>query len=112
MQKCSAMKADRHPTYYDDAKVSCACGKTFSTGSTVKEIKVELCSNCHPFYTGKANLVDTAGRLERFRARMSRGTKLAQERKERLAKKQAKAAAEAKLKVAAPKLSDDSDDAK
>ena len=102
------MKADRHPQYYADAQVRCACGNTFTTGSTVKEINVELCSNCHPFYTGKAKLVDTAGRLEKFRARMDRGTKLAKERKERLAAKQAKAAAEAKLKTTAPKDLDES----
>jgi len=60
------MKAEIHPTYFPEAKVTCACGNAFTVGSTVEEIRVELCSKCHPFYTGKQNLVDTAGRVERF----------------------------------------------
>lgn len=64
----SGMKKDTHPTYYSDTKVVCACGNTFSVGSTQKDIHTEICSNCHPFYTGKQNLVDTAGRVERFQA--------------------------------------------
>jgi len=64
------MKKDIHPTYYPDAKVKCACGNTFTTGATVKEINVELCSACHPFYTGKQKLVDTARRVEKFEAKM------------------------------------------
>lgn len=60
------MKAEIHPTYFPEAKVTCACGNEFTVGSTVEEIRVELCSKCHPFYTGKQNLVDTAGRVERF----------------------------------------------
>ena len=62
-----------HPTYYPDAKVSCSgCGREFTVGSTAKEIRVELCSQCHPFYTGKQKLVDTAGRVERFQARAAK----------------------------------------
>jgi len=91
------MKSERHPKYYPQAKVSCACGNTFTTGSTEPELKVELCSNCHPFYTGKTNLVDTAGRIDRFRTRMNRSAKLSEARKKRVADKQAKAAATAKL---------------
>lgn len=60
------MKADIHPTYYNDAKVVCACGHTFTTGSTRPEIHVEICSKCHPFFTGAAKFVDTEGRVERF----------------------------------------------
>ncbi len=60
------MKVDIHPTYFPEAKIVCACGNTISVGSTVEKIAVELCSNCHPFYTGKQNLIDTAGRVERF----------------------------------------------
>ncbi len=60
------MKADIHPTYHKDAKVVCACGNKFTTGSTMAEIHTEICANCHPFYTGKQNLVDTAGRVDRF----------------------------------------------
>lgn len=62
-----------HPTYYPDAKVTCSgCGREFTVGSTAKEIRVELCSQCHPFYTGKQKLVDTAGRVERFQERAAK----------------------------------------
>ncbi|MFO0705045.1 MAG: 50S ribosomal protein L31 [Candidatus Andersenbacteria bacterium] len=91
------MKTDRHPKYYPAAKVTCACGNSFTTGSTEPELTVELCSNCHPFFTGKSNLVDTAGRIDRFRARSARSSKLAEARKKRVADKQAKAAAAARL---------------
>ena len=63
------MKADIHPEFNTEAKVKCACGQTFSIGSTMKEIEVEICSNCHPFYTGIEKIVDTAGRVEKFKAR-------------------------------------------
>jgi large subunit ribosomal protein L31 len=66
------MKKDIHPTYYPDAKVICACGNSFTVGATVKEINVELCSNCHPFYTGKQKLVDTARRVEKFQERAAK----------------------------------------
>jgi len=69
------MKQGIHPTYYKDATVKCACGATFLVGSTEKEIKVEICSNCHPFYTGKQKLVDTAGRVDKFKARMEAANK-------------------------------------
>ena len=59
------MKEKIHPKYYN-AKVRCACGNEFEIGSTQKEIKVEICSKCHPFFTGKQKLVDTAGRVEKF----------------------------------------------
>lgn len=60
------MKKDIHPEYHRTI-VHCACGNEFETGSTTKEIKVEICSNCHPFFTGKQKLVDSAGRVERFK---------------------------------------------
>ena len=60
------MKKDIHPEYHR-AKVHCACGAEFETGSTLQEIKVEICSQCHPFFTGKQKLIDTAGRVERFK---------------------------------------------
>ena len=60
------MKAKIHPKY-ELTKISCACGNVIETRSTVKDIKVEICSACHPFFTGKQKLVDTAGRIERFR---------------------------------------------
>ena len=65
------MKKEVHPKYYPNCKVSCVCGNTFVTGSTEPEIKVELCSACHPFYTGKQKLVDTARRVEKFAAKVS-----------------------------------------
>ncbi|MCB0377504.1 MAG: 50S ribosomal protein L31 [Bdellovibrionales bacterium] len=61
------MKAEIHPTYYSDAKVTCVCGNTFTTGSTLKELNIDICSACHPFYTGKQKLVDTEGRVEKFK---------------------------------------------
>lgn len=60
------MKKAGHPTWYNDAKVSCVCGGSFTTGSTVPEIRVEVCSDCHPFYTGKQKLLDTKGQVEKF----------------------------------------------
>ena len=63
------MKAKIHPEYHADAKVVCACGSTFDVGSTQKLLKVELCRKCHPFFTGERRMVDTAGRVERFRRR-------------------------------------------
>jgi len=63
------MKDKIHPKYYNDAKVICSCGNTFTTGSTKKELKVELCSNCHPFFTGERRVLDTTGRVERFKRR-------------------------------------------
>ncbi len=65
------MKQATHPAYYPEAKVSCACGNSFITGSTEAEIKTELCSACHPFYTGKQKLIDTARRVEKFEAKKS-----------------------------------------
>ncbi|MBE0069747.1 MAG: large subunit ribosomal protein [Thermoanaerobacterium sp.] len=61
------MKEGIHPTYYHDAVVRCACGNTFVTGSTKKELRVEICSKCHPLFTGQQKLVDTGGRVERFK---------------------------------------------
>jgi large subunit ribosomal protein L31 len=63
------MKEKIHPKYYPDAKVTCGCGNTFTTGSTQKTLKVEICGKCHPFYTGERRMVDTAGRVERFTQR-------------------------------------------
>ncbi len=63
------MKDKIHPAYYNDAKVICACGNTFTTGSTKKVLKVETCSKCHPFFTGERKMLDIAGRVERFKRR-------------------------------------------
>ncbi len=61
------MKDGLHPTYIHDASVTCVCGTTFKTGSTQKEVRVDICSQCHPFFTGKQKLMDTEGRIDRFR---------------------------------------------
>ncbi len=68
------MKKGIHPEYHK-AIVHCACGHEFETGSTLKEIKVEICSNCHPFFTGKQKLVDSAGKVERFRRKYAKFNK-------------------------------------
>lgn len=66
------MKANLHPTFYPTATVTCACGNSFVTGSTLQEIHTEICSACHPFYTGKQKLVDTTGNVDRFRQRVAK----------------------------------------
>lgn len=63
------MKKDIHPKYNSAAKVVCACGNTFTVGSTLPEINVEICSKCHPFYSGNEKVLDTAGRVDRFKKR-------------------------------------------
>ncbi len=62
------MKPEIHPKY-QQVQVHCACGETFTTGSTRKELRVEICSKCHPFFTGRQKLVDSAGRIDRFKTR-------------------------------------------
>lgn len=69
------MKKDIHPEYFPDAKVSCACGNVFTVGSTKKELSVEICYACHPFYTGNEKLIDTAGRVEKFKAKLEKASK-------------------------------------
>jgi large subunit ribosomal protein L31 len=64
------MKEAIHPTYFPDAKVTCACGNTWTTGSTKAELSVDLCSDCHPFYTGEQRIVDTEGQVDRFYKRL------------------------------------------
>jgi len=69
------MKKGIHPTYYPNAKIICACGAVFEVGSTVKEMHVEICSHCHPFFTGKQKLVDKSGQLEKYKARLEKRKK-------------------------------------
>ncbi|MGH7709288.1 MAG: 50S ribosomal protein L31 [Vulcanimicrobiaceae bacterium] len=82
------MKQKIHPTWHREARVHCACGNVFTTGSTLKEINVEICSACHPLFTGQQKLIDTAGRVDKFNQRV-----LAAEKKqaEAAARKQRKA---------------------
>lgn len=65
------MKKDIHPTYFSEAQVACACGNKFKIGSTQEKIDVEICSACHPFYTGNEKVLDTAGRVDKFKKRMA-----------------------------------------
>jgi large subunit ribosomal protein L31 len=81
------MKKDIHPTYYKKAKIVCSCGQQLKVGSTKAEARVEICSHCHPFYTGKTKVIDTAGKVERFQARAAK-TKILQA--QRLKKKTSK----------------------
>jgi len=69
-----------HPEYFNDATVTCACGNKFKVGSVMKEINVEICSNCHPFYTGQEKILDSAGRVEKFKAKRAKATKIKDER--------------------------------
>ena len=76
------MRAQIHPTYFDDAKVVCSCGNRFTVGSTKQEIHVELCDNCHPFYTGQQRFVDTASRIERFKMKQESASRVVRKKKE------------------------------
>lgn len=69
------MKKDIHPKYNSKVLASCACGATFEIGSILDEVKVEICSSCHPFYTGNEKVLDTAGRVDRFNKRRIKATK-------------------------------------
>ncbi len=82
------MKDGIHPKYYNNAKVFCACGNTFTTGSTQEELRTEICSKCHPFYTGKQKLIDTTGSVDKFKKRTAVA---AQKKAETKAKKPRKA---------------------
>lgn len=75
------MKKDIHPKYYTEAQIKCACGNTFKTGSTKEQFNTEICSACHPFYTGKKKMLDTMGRVEKFRKKMEKGKELAAKKK-------------------------------
>ena len=74
------MKQDIHPKYFA-TKVECACGAAFNVGATKDKMSVEICSNCHPFYTGKEKLIDAAGRVEKFRARAAKKTVISKKKK-------------------------------
>lgn len=84
------MKKEIHPKYYPKAKVICACGNTWTTGSTQEVIHTEMCSACHPFFTGEQRIVDTAGQVERFQRRKEVADRIAEEAARRRTEKQAK----------------------
>ncbi len=71
----SHMKKEIHPKYNTEAKVTCSCGNKFTVGSTMSDINVEICSSCHPFFTGEEKIIDTAGRVERFKKRQAAAKK-------------------------------------
>ena len=76
-----------HPSYNQNVSVTCSCGNKFTTGSTASVIDTEICSNCHPFYTGKLKLLDTRGNVERFKKRQELAAKTASEKKEKKPRK-------------------------
>lgn len=81
------MKQGIHPKYYPEAKIICACGNTWTTGSTKPEIRVDICSNCHPFYTGEQRIVDTEGQVDRFYKRLEIRTQYKQTKEAKAAAK-------------------------
>ncbi|MDD5626298.1 MAG: 50S ribosomal protein L31 [Patescibacteria group bacterium] len=83
-------KKNIHPKYHPQAKMTCACGSEFNVGSTVPEIHVEICSACHPFYTGKQKYIDTAGRLERFNKMVTKSKAIKETKKTKVKKESAK----------------------
>ncbi len=83
------MKEKIHPKWFPEARVHCACGNTFTTGSTMPEIGVEICSACHPLFTGQQKFVDTAGRVDKFRQREEIAKQKQQEAAVRRAKREA-----------------------
>ena len=82
------MKKKIHPEYYDNAKIICACGNITETGSSVEEMKVDICNACHPFYTGKKKSLDTTGRVDRFKklSEKSKAKKVVTKKEPRIAK--------------------------
>jgi large subunit ribosomal protein L31 len=89
------VKEKIHPTWYPNANVHCACGHTFTTGSTTKDISIEVCSACHPLFTGQQKFLDTAGRVDKFNQRMAAAQQKKAEADERKRKKAEAVAAEA-----------------
>jgi len=86
------MKTGIHPQYNTEVTVTCTCGNTFKTGSTTEEIRVDLCYNCHPFYTGKQRIVDTENLVKKFeaRAKMATTSKVAQKKEKELKRRRSK----------------------
>ena len=81
------MKKDIHPKYFSNSKVQCACGANFEVGSTKEAIETEVCFKCHPFYTGKEKIIDTAGRVEKFKQRMAKKETTSKKKKVRKSNK-------------------------
>ena len=81
------MKKEIHPKYFPKAKVTCACGNSFSIGATKEKMEVDICSKCHPFYTGSQGLIDTAGRAEKFKTRTAKAAKVVRKKSEKKTEK-------------------------
>lgn len=81
------MKANIHPKWYKNAKVTCSCGNTFTTGSTEPDIKVDICSKCHPYFTGEMKFVDRQGRVEKFKKKMEQAKILNEQKQKELEEK-------------------------
>lgn len=99
------MKAKIHPKYYENATITCACGNVFKVGSTVEKIEIEICSACHPFYTGKKKLVDSAGQVDRFQKKMEIAKKFKEEKEAKEKKAKAKKTSSKKTKKTAKETS-------
>ncbi len=97
------MKANIHPTWFPDAKVTCACGNSFATGSTQPQITVDICSKCHPFFTGQQKFIDTLGQVERFQKKTEVSAQKKQQKQQVL---QARAAKQQKQTTDKPSLRD------
>lgn len=85
------MKSAGHPVWNNETKVTCACGATFATGSTMSEIRVEICSKCHPLFTGQQKFVDTLGQVERFERRKKEAEKKSEEKRQIVEARKARA---------------------
>ncbi|MFA5947005.1 MAG: 50S ribosomal protein L31 [Patescibacteria group bacterium] len=94
------MKADIHPTYFENAVIACACGANYKTGSTQERIDIELCAACHPFFTGKQKIVDAARRVEKFATRSTEKAASVKTSADKTAEKAARSKAKATKKAA------------
>lgn len=81
------MKKDIHPKYNANAKINCACGNSLNVGSVKEKIDIEICSACHPFFTGKEKMIDTAGRVEKFKSRTAGAAKIVRKKSEKKQKR-------------------------
>lgn len=106
------MKKDIHPKYYPEAVVRCSCGNTFTVGATQEEIRTDVCSSCHPFFTGEQRIVDTAGQVERFMKRLGRRDELLTEGSSEEPEQEQKKKTRAKKKVKESAKPDSADEAK
>ena len=97
------MKADIHPVYFPEAKITCACGSTFTTGSTQELIRVEICAKCHPFFTGQQKFVDTLGQVDKFQKRSEEAKVKLEQKKAIVDARRARTATE---KIDKPSLKD------